>query len=115
MRAVVAMLACGAALATAPWPAHACSPARPYIDSRSTVPEDGATDVPTNARVLVEYALSDYYFVDQGLEPGVELRAPNGELVPATCHEANDFIEDRIAEIVEKHGPDALARESSAR
>jgi formate dehydrogenase major subunit len=47
------------------------------------------------------------------------LRTPlirkNGELVPATWDEAYDYIVDRFADIVEKHGPDALAGVSSAR
>jgi formate dehydrogenase major subunit len=47
------------------------------------------------------------------------LRTPlirkDGELVPATWDEAYDYIVDRFAEIVEKHGGDAIGGVSSAR
>lgn len=39
----------------------------------------------------------------------------NGELVPATWDEALDLVADKLAEITQKHGPDAVAFLSSAK
>ncbi len=56
-----------------------------------------------------------FHFYDHPERLRTPLIRKNGELVPATWDEAYDFIVDRFAEIVEKHGPDALAGVSSAR
>ena len=58
------------------------------------------------------YAFHFYDHPERLLTP---LIRKNGELVPATWDEAYDYIVDRFADIVEKHGPDALAGVSSAR
>src|SRR5688572_29722561 len=44
-----------AALLGAPRAAEPCTPFPPWVGARVSFPEDGAIDVPTNARVLVEY------------------------------------------------------------
>jgi hypothetical protein len=93
-------------------PADACSPPPDSIVGRSVVPEDGATGVPTNARVLIQY--------ESGLGPptsALELRAlggacvafteqttnahgaamrilvPTGDLAPATTYEVLDTLD----------------------
>ncbi|MFN6178373.1 MAG: formate dehydrogenase subunit alpha [Flavobacteriales bacterium] len=56
-----------------------------------------------------------FHFYDHPERLRTPLIRKNGELVPATWDEAYDYIVDRFADIVEKHGPDALAGVSSAR
>jgi formate dehydrogenase major subunit len=56
-----------------------------------------------------------FHFYDHPERLRTPLIRKNGELVPATWDEAYDFIVDKFADIVEKHGPDALAGVSSAR
>ena len=56
-----------------------------------------------------------FHFYDHPERLRTPLIRKNGELVPASWDEAYDFIVDRFADIVEKHGPDALAGVSSAR
>lgn len=56
-----------------------------------------------------------FHFYDHPERLRTPLIRRNGELVPATWDEAYDYIVDRFAEIVEKHGGDAIGGVSSAR
>ena len=75
MRAAVIALGVIAAAIGAERAAEACSWAPDQIESRTLMPHDGATDVPTNARVVVEYK------ANTNVEPALEMRAANGDPV----------------------------------
>jgi len=56
-----------------------------------------------------------FHFYDHPERLRTPLIRKNGELVPASWDEAYDFIVHKFADIVEKHGGDAIAGVSSAR
>jgi hypothetical protein len=57
--------------------ADACTPPGPGIRSRGVLPPDGATSVPTNARLVVVYGA-----YDPSLGEDLELRTKDGVAVP---------------------------------
>jgi hypothetical protein len=61
--------------------AEACSPVYPAISDRIVLPRDGASDVPVNARVIVEYEVASDQFDRFWVDPALELRTAAGARV----------------------------------
>jgi hypothetical protein len=70
-------------IACAAWPSG--------IDERVVVPPDGATGVPLNARVYVEYAPTN-----GNAKPSVELHAPDGTVIAATLDTTGEHLVDTV-------------------
>jgi MYXO-CTERM domain-containing protein len=74
-----------ASIAALARPGRACSPPVPPpqgYSSRQTLPEDGATGVPSNARISVSYATQRIAALEY-IDPHLELRDSSGNVVPA--------------------------------
>jgi hypothetical protein len=93
------LVACGLAMAAAVGAvardareARACSPPYDGISERRVFPEDGAVDVPTNARVLVEYATG----ANHGLDPPILRVQGGGEVEVEVLTEYTTYLDVRV-------------------